>query len=476
MHAAMPIRDRTPSSRWALAILSLSILLSSLGTSIANVALPTLAEVFDAPFQLVQWVVLAYLLAVTTLIVSVGRLGDLVGRRRLLLAGLLLFSVASALCGVAPSLWLLIAARAAQGLGAAVMMALAMALVGDMVPKEKTGRAMGLLGTMSAVGTAMGPTLGGVLIAGFGWRAIFLVAVPLGLLTFALAMRFLPVTPSRSSGERARLDVVGTLLLAMTLGAYALAVTVGRGSFGGLNLALLLAFAAGIGLFVFAESKVAAPLVKLEMFRNPVLSAGLVSSTLVLTVAMATLVVGPFYLSQALGLDPAAVGLVMSTGPIFSALSGVPSGRLVDRLGAPAMSIAGLVAMAAGAAALAALPGTFGVAGYVAALAILTPGYQLFQAANNTTVMTDVHPDRRGVVSGLLNLSRNLGGLTGASVMGAVFAAAAGVSDITSAHVDEVMAGMRATFLVAAILVVAALAISLGSRALAVRTAAAVKA
>jgi EmrB/QacA subfamily drug resistance transporter len=472
----MPIQDPTPSSRWALAILSLSILLSSLGTSIANVALPTLAVAFDAPFQQVQWVVLAYLLAVTTLIVSVGRLGDLIGRRRLLLAGLLLFSLASALCGAAPSLGLLIAARAAQGLGAAVMMALAMALVGDMVPKAKTGRAMGLLGTMSAVGTALGPTLGGVLIAGFGWRAIFLVAVPLGLLTLLLAMRYLPATSARPKTERARLDVVGTLLLAMTLAAYALAVTVGRGSFGGLNLALLLACAAGIGLFVFAESKVAAPLVKLEMFRNPVLSAGLVSSTLVLTVAMATLVVGPFYLSRALGLDPAAVGLVMSTGPIFSALSGVPSGRLVDRLGAPAMSVAGLVAMATGAAALAALPATFGVAGYVAALAVLTPGYQLFQAANNTTVMTDVHPDRRGVVSGLLNLSRNLGGLTGASVMGAVFAAAAGVSDITAAHADAVTAGMRATFLVAALLVAVALAVAIGSRALAVRAAADLKA
>ena len=388
MHTAMPVQHQTPANRWALVILSLSILLSSLGTSIANVALPTLAEAFDASFQQVQWVVLAYLLAITTLIVSVGRLGDLIGRRRLLLAGLLLFSLASALCGIAPSLWLLIAARAAQGLGAAVMMALAMALVGDMVPKAKTGRAMGLLGTMSAVGTALGPTLGrrsdrrvrlarhlpGRGAAGApdapdapGWPRVIL-----------------PATPARPKTDRTRLDVVGTLLLAATLGAYALAVTVGRGSFGGLNLALLLACAGGIGLFVFAESRVAAPLVKLEMFRNPVLSAGLVSSTLVLTVAMATLVVGPFYLSQALGLDPAAVGLVMSTGPIFSALSGVPSGRLVDRLGAPAMSVVGLAAMAAGAAALAALPATLGVAGYIAALAILTPGYQLFQVPPTT--------------------------------------------------------------------------------------------
>src|SRR4051794_13228304 len=146
--------DRSP--RGALAALSLAMLLASLGTSIANVALPTLAQAFDASFQEAQWVVLAYLLASTTVIVSVGRLGDLTGRRRLLVAGIALFTIASALCGLAPSLWTLIAARAAQGLGAAIMLALAMALVSEAVPQARTGSAMGLLGTMSAIGTALG--------------------------------------------------------------------------------------------------------------------------------------------------------------------------------------------------------------------------------------------------------------------------------------------------------------------------------
>src|SRR5882672_5007403 len=219
-----------PSARWALVSLCLSMLLSSLGTSIANVGLPTMARTFDASFQEVQWVVLAYLLAITTLIVSVGRLGDITGRRRLLLAGILLFTVASVLCGVAPTLWLLIAARAAQGLGATIMMALTMAFVGETVPKAKTGSAMGLLGTMSAIGTALGPSLGGVLIAGLGWRAIFLVNVPLGVLTFVLAYRTLPVDrpidrPIDRLGpttDRAGFDAMGTLLLVLTLTAYAL--------------------------------------------------------------------------------------------------------------------------------------------------------------------------------------------------------------------------------------------------------------
>jgi len=457
-----------PAVRWALASLSLSMLLSSLGTSIANVGLPTLAQAFNASFQQVQWIVLAYLLAITTLIVGAGRLGDIVGRRRLLLAGIGLFTAASVLCAAAPTLWLLVAARAAQGLGAAVMMALTMAFVAETVPKARTGSAMGLLGTMSAVGTALGPSLGGVLIAGFGWRALFAVNVPLGLLALLLAWRHLPSDRQAGAGK-AGFDVVGTLLLASSLAAYALAVTLGRGSFGGLNVTLLLVAALGVGLFVLAESRVASPLVRLAMFREPVLAASLVMNVLVATVMMATLVVGPFYLSRALGLGAALVGLVLSAGPVISALSGVLAGRLVDRMGAPAMVAFGLAAMVAGAVALSVLPALFGLAGYLAAIAVLTPGYQLFQAANNTAVMADVQADRRGLVSGLLNLSRNLGLITGASVMGAVFAFASSASDITAADPAAVATGMRVTFAVAAVLAAAALAMALASRAFAAR-------
>jgi EmrB/QacA subfamily drug resistance transporter len=461
--------ERTASVRWALASLSLSMLLSSLGTSIANVALPTLAQAFSASFQEVQWIVLAYLLAITTLIVSVGRLGDIIGRRRLLLAGLALFTAASGLSGIAPSLSILIAARMAQGLGAAIMMALTMAFIGEAVPKERTGGAMGLLGTMSAIGTALGPSLGGVLIAGAGWRAIFLVNIPLGILAFILTHRHLPVDRQGAKTDRASFDTMGTLLLALTLAAYAIAMTVGRGSFGMLNMVVLLAALFGAGLFVFAETRAASPLMRLAMFRDPVLSAGLVTNALVSTVMMATLVVGPFYLSHALKLDAALVGLVMSIGPVVSALSGVTAGRVVDRWGAPFIIVLGLIQMAAGSFGLSLIPPEFGIAGYIAAIVILTPGYQLFQAANNTTVMTDIRPDRRGVISGMLNLSRNLGLITGASVMGAVFALATAAVDVTTADPAAVATGMRITFAVAAILIVAALAIAIGSRALARR-------
>jgi len=446
--------------RWTIASLSLSMLLSSLGTSIANVGLPTLAHSFNASFQQVQWVVLAYLLAITTLIVSVGRFGDVIGRRRLLLAGISLFTLASVLCAVAPTLWLLIAARAVQGLGAAIMMALTMAFVGEAVPKEKTGSAMGLLGTMSAVGTALGPTLGGVMIGSFGWRSIFFINLPLGLLTLVLTYRFLPVDRPASNTNRARFDHLGTFLLALTLAAYALAMTIGRGNFGAINVALIFVAVFGLGLFVFAEKKAESPLIRMTMFRNPLLSGGFAMSTLVTAVVMATLVVGPFYLSGALGLDAAHVGLVMSSGPIVAALTGVPAGRVVDRFGAHIMSIAGLISMLVGASILPMLPTTFGIPGYIVPLVVITAGYALFQAANNTAVMTNIQADQRGVISGMLNLSRNLGLITGASLMGAVFAIGSGTSIMMTASPNAVASGMRLTFTVAAVLVAIAIYIA----------------
>lgn len=373
------------STRGALFSLSLSMLLASLGTSIANVGLPSLVLAFDASFHAVQWVVLAYLLAITAVIVSAGRLGDRLGRRRLLLAGLLLFALACGLCAMAPSLHWLIAARVLQGLGAAIMMAMTLGMVGDTVSKARTGRVMGLLGTLSAVGTAMGPSVGGVLLSLWSWRALFLLGAPLGLLAAALAYRYLPNEP----GARATAPFWSALT-------------------------------------------------------SPGLRNGLGMSALVSAVMMATFVVGPFYLSRGLGLAPAWMGLVMAVGPCVAAATGVPAGHLTDRFGSSPMTSLGLAIMAVGALSLALASGLLA---YLGALVLLTSGYSLFQAANNTAVMRDVEGPRRGTVSGLLNLSRNIGLIFGASALGAVFAWA--TPDIVRATPQSVAFGLQTTFAVA---------------------------
>lgn len=392
----------SPTPRGALAGLSLCMLLAALGTSIANVGLPQVAEGFTAAFAAVQWVVLSYLLAITAVLVGVGRLGDRFGHRRLLLAGVAVFAVACALCSAAPSLGALVAARALQGLGAATMMAMTMALVTATVPKEQTGRVMGLLGTMSAVGTGLGPAIGGALIAASGWRALFLVMLPLAALAFLLVQR--------TQADRDPPPPAG-----------------GRVS-------------------VFSA------------LHDRALGAGLGMSTLVAAVMMTTLVAGPFYLSHSLGLDPTPMGLAMAVGPCVAALAGIPAGRLTDRWGSYATTLGGLLCMLAGCLMLVLLP--LGAAGYIGALVILTLGYAHFQAANNTAVMSNLSADRRGVIAGWLNLSRNLGLIIGAWALGAVFAW--GTGDLQSALPAAVGQGLRVTFAVAAGLVVLALLLALG--------------
>lgn len=456
--AALP-PSSTPAPRstaGAVAALAATMLLSSLGTSIPNVALPTIGGVFTASVQEVQWVVLAYLLAVTALAVGVGRIGDLMGRRRLLLVGLAVFVAGSVLSAAAPALWALIAARALQGAGAAVMMTLTVAVVRDAVPAQRTGSAMGLLGTLSAVGTALGPSLGGALLAGFGWRAVFAAAVPVGLIALGLTVRYLPADEKPAGAARPPFDGAGMVLLALASGAFALSVTMGGAWGTAASAALGLLACVGAGLFVAVEARTAAPLVSLGLFRDGAVTAGLGLNALVAAVMMATLVVGPFFLSGALHLPPHLVGAVMTVGPAVSALSGVPAGRLTDRFGGAAMARAGLAVMAAGASGFVILPAMIGVAGYVGAMVVLTPGYQLFLAANTTAVMNRAEAERRGALSGLLTLARHLGFLGGAAGMGALFALVAGGSDVAALAPAAVERGMAATFVLAAILLAGA--------------------
>ncbi|WIE36252.1 MFS transporter (plasmid) [Agrobacterium tumefaciens] len=379
------------------------MLLASLGTSIANIALPALVDAFAAPFWQVQAVVVAYLAAMTVSVVIAGRLGDSRGLKSMLVVGLAVFAIASLLCAIAPNLSLLIGARALQGVGAAFLMTLAMALMRQTANEARVGRAMGLLGTVSALGTALGPSLGGLLIPVAGWRGIFWVQVPLAVLALVLAIRLLPAGPAK---------------------AKALSVTLWS-----------------------------------VMTRN--LVTNLLVNIVVAAVMMTTLVVGPFYLGIALGLTATQVGFVMAVGPVISIFSGVPSGRMVDAWGSGRILAIGLALLAAGSFLLALLPNRIGVTGYVISIIVLTPGYQLFQAANNTAALAEVSKDRRGTVSGLISLSRNIGLIAGASAMGAVFAFGVGMEEFARATASTIASGMRLTFLLAGGMMLVAIGIAI---------------
>lgn len=392
-----------PLDRRATAGLALAVLLAALGSSAATVALPSLAETFGAPIAHAQWVVLAYLLAMTATAVLVGRLGDAIGRDRALRLGLLVFLAATLGCALAPTLPALIAARALQGVGAAVLVALPLALARDWAPAARLGAAMGLLGSASAVGTALGPAGGGILLGTLGWPALFAAMLPLGAAAALLLPRAAPRTPAaarREAGPGPRLA---------------------------------------------------------ELLREPRFRGGAAMNLLVAAVMMSTLIVGPFALTAGLGLGPTATGLALAVGPIVAAATGLAAGRLVDRVGAPRAAGHGLATLAGGVALLAVLPGLIGLPGYLLAIAVLTPGYQLFLAANSVNALAAVPAAGRGAAAGTLGLSRNLGLLAGAGLMGWLYAAVAGAS-------GDPLAAMRIVFAVATLLALGALAVSLVQR------------
>jgi MFS family permease len=313
---------------------------------------------------------------------------------------------------------------------------------------------MGLLGTVSAVGTALGPSLGGLLLAWAGWPSLFVTIAALGAVTFALGMRFFGRTTS-SMPSRPTFDVPGFLTLGVALGAYSLSMTLAS-----LAIECLAIAAVAIAAFIVVELRAKAPLVSISNLSDRALTSSLIALAFVTSIVMATLVVGPFYLTGTAGLNSTEAGLVMSIGPAVSAIVGIPAGRLVDRLGPRQAMLAGLVLSTGGCLLMVVLPGQFGVLGYCLALALVTGGYALFQAANNASVMKEAPNAQRGVFSGLLGLFRNLGLITGASAMGAVFTnASKGVPWL--ALPPGGLSGLQLTFIVCAIVAIVSIGLTL---------------
>lgn len=398
------------TSRLALAS---CVMVASLATSIVNVALPSLGRAFDAPLDAVRWVVVAYLLVLTVTSVSVGGLGDLVGRRRTLRVGLGLFVAASLVCGTTDRLWLLVVARGMQGLGAAAMMAMPMAFAAELPSERDAGHAMGLLGTSSAIGTAIGPTLGGIVIDALGWRAVFAVCVVLALGSASL-LRVLPPDAPRA-------DVTTK-----------------------------------------AAWRALSPRLPGGLVRDPSIGGGLTANLLLSAVLMTTMVVGPFHLAITHGLGARSVGLVLSIGPIVAALSGAVAGLVLNRLGARHTLFASAAGVAFGALAIALVPVTAGVVGYALGVAQLTASYAMFQAANASSVLQAAPTTSRGRASGALTLSRNLGLVIGAAVLGGVFTSMAAPDgrELAGASATSVAQAVRATFLAASALGLAGLVAS----------------
>jgi EmrB/QacA subfamily drug resistance transporter len=419
---AQPPDAAADPRRWfGLAGVGCGVFMFTLDASIVNVALPTLAQAFGASLAAVQWVPLAYLLVITTLVMGAARLGDVYGRRRAYLTGMAVFIGASALCGLAPSVGWLIACRALQGLGAVFISALGGAIIAQTFPPSERGRALGVIASCVTLGVALGPTLGALIIQLAGWRWMFLVNVPVGIAAMSVVARVIPdlaPTPARLP-----FDWLGTLLVAVALASFSLALTFGQrqGFAAALPLTLFAIAAAGLLAFLYTETQVDGPILDLKLFVNPPFSAGLAMSCLAFGVLGATSFTMPFFLQLALGLPIATVGLLMAISPVIGGIMGPVGGALSDRFGPRWGGVAGMTLMTLGCVLLAGLDETTSILRFALSVAPIGLGMGFFNSANNSAVLNAVPRERLGIASGLLSLARTLGQSTGVPVAASLF-------------------------------------------------------
>lgn len=405
-----------------MSAVAIGIFMATLDSSIVNVALPTLVKSLNSDFPTIQWVILAYLLTLAALLLGIGRLADMHGKKPLYAAGFVVFTIGSALCGLSPSAGWLIASRVVQGIGASMILALGLAIVTEAFPPEERGKALGLGGSTVSVGIVVGPTLGGLLIETFSWHWIFFVNLPVGILGTALALRYVPdVQP----GEDQRFDFTGAITLFVSLLALSLALTLGQNmGFDAQPILFLFAlFALFLCLFVVQERRHEQPMIDLRLFRNALFSINLVTGLMVFVALAGTLILVPFYLELVLGLSTDRVGLLMATVPVGLGIVAPLSGALSDRVGTRPITVVGLLILAGSYYAMSTLTAQTSILGFILRFLPLGVGMATFQSPNNSAVMGSVPRRRLGVASGLLAITRTLGQTTGIALVGALWAA-----------------------------------------------------
>lgn len=440
-------------------VLSLATLMSSIDTNIVNIGLPTIGKALNAGFSTLQWIALSYMLAVTSLIVGIGRIGDIFGKKKIFIFGIILFTIASFLCGIAGSIYSLIGFRALQGIGGAVLMALSFAIAGDLVEKSRLMQGIAILTIMMPIGFALGPSVGGFLISIFGWRAVFFFNVPIGILAFVFVRKFpeIPVT------EKIRkFDVPGMLALTVTLICYVLSVTLAEDQGISRNVIVLwILTALGVAVFILMERNSRYPLIRLSMFKNIIFSSSLVMTILTYTVMTGNVIILPFYLQQAKGLSTSFSGLLMMAGPLGCALFTPLSSKAAEKFGNFSVMIFGMMILGIGALLMSTLNISTHAAKFTGILFLFNGSLAFFQTPNNAAIISSAKPEQRGLASGILNLARTIGQTTGASVIGAVFYCFMKTKSIKAANPVNIASAIHHTYFVAAAILALGLVIGI---------------
>lgn len=398
---------------WVFATIAIGIFLSVIEHSSVQIALPNIEDHFDANLPTVQWVIVGYALAISVLLLPMGRLGDLLGRKQVYVAGLVIFVASSALAGVAVNMPMLIASRISQGIGSAMIQGIAMAMLISAFPERDRGKVLGL--NMSVVGTGAiaGPALGGLLVGALGWRSVFLVNVPIGVITILVSALVLGRSSSgeeRQRGQRFRFDWLGAALSGGVL--LLLLLVVGNGNRLGWTSYFVTAgaivFVVLLVAFIWWELRTASPLLELRLFRRKLVALGVTVGWISFLGTAATRFMMPFYLQRVIGLSPGEVGLLMIPPAFCMVVFGPLSGRLSDKFGWRRFTVGGLMLSATASFILASsLTERSPVALIVGMLMLQSAGTGLFNSPNNSSIFSAVERSRYGVVSALTQLIRN---------------------------------------------------------------------
>lgn len=475
--APSPVDHAERANKWVvLALSGTAVFMTTLDSSIVIIALPSIAHAFGVPLTgKIGWVLIGYLVVMAALLLPFGRLADMLGRKPLFLAGLAVFTLGSALCGAAPSLDALVAARCFQGLGAAAIFSVNVAMITRSFPAAERGRALGINTILVQLGVSVGPIVGGILTHALSWRWIFYVNLPIGALAILASWHLLTERPRL---ERQHFDLPGAAFLALGLSALTLGLSFGQewgwGSFR-VMLSMMLATAALAGA-AWVERRGPFPLLDPALLRNRVFAFGNLSLMLCMLALFAVSFLLPFYLEELQRYDTLQAGLLLTPLPLTLVMVAPVSGALADRVGSRWLAPLGLAIACAGLLLLSGLTHASSIAYLILCLIVTGIGQGLFQSPNARAIMGAAPPEEQGVSTGTMATFRVIGQSLSVAVAGAVFmnfggaaAGAALAAGRETLRIEQVGAlhqtfekGLHAAFVVCAVFAAVGVVAALG--------------
>ncbi len=404
-----------------MGVVWIGIFMATLDGSIVNVALPTLTKFFNTDITTIEWVVMAYLLTITSLLLSLGRISDMVGRKIIFAGGLALFTIGSGLCAISTTEGQLILFRVIQGFGAAMLMATGVAIITHAFPPRERGKAMGLIGTVVSIGSMAGPVMGGLLIQTVGWQSIFYINLPVGIIGTVLALKVLQKDETDNKGQT--FDIFGGLTLFISLISLLLALSEGQEKGWGSSFIISLFISSIVFFIIFVRIETSAkqPVLDLCHFKNRQFAAANISALISFIAMFSVILLMPFYLQDELGYSTEKMGFVFMAVPLVMSVVSPLSGWLSDRTNSYVLSSIGIGIAAFSILSLGYLTLDSSFTDVALRLSFLGLGMGLFQPPNNSIIMGSLPKEQLGIAAGVMGTMRNTGMVIGVAVSGAVF-------------------------------------------------------